>query len=134
MLAFQGGRTPARARKEVSVSIFRVALMSAAILLTPALAIAEEAQAPTSDLEQVLIESATTPEQHRALAAHFRAKSERVLREAKRHRRMGVAYSGGKLATAQALTQHCRKLAELNEAMAAEYKSLAEMHEAAAKK
>jgi len=84
-------------------------------------------------LEQLLIESATTPEQHLALANYFKARATAAREDAAYHRRMGASYSGGKLATLQAQKAHCDKLATLAESAAGEYDALAKAHEALAK-
>lgn len=85
-------------------------------------------------LEQVLIEMASTPAQHQALADHFRAQAKASRREAERHRAMAKSYSVGKLAIAQGQRKHCENLAESYDAQAANYDELAAAHEAEAKK
>lgn len=85
-------------------------------------------------LEQVLIESATTPEQHEALAKHFRAKAAASRQEAEWHRKMGSTYGGTKISAALAQKKHCEKLSAINDSAAKEYDSLAEEHEALARK
>ena len=86
------------------------------------------------DLEQVLIESARTPAQHEALAAHFRAKATAARAEAKDHRSMAESYGGTKLMIAAAQRKHCNDLATNLDAQANLYDELAAAHEAEAKK
>jgi hypothetical protein len=113
------------------MSAFRSAIFATALVLAPVL-LAADARANDSDLEQVLIETASTPQQHQALANHFRAKAAQERKEAALHRQMGKAYSGGRATIAQSQSQHCAKIAEMKEASAAEYEKLAEAPEAEA--
>ena len=101
------------------------------LYLSPGLAAAEEAHS----LEQLVIETAKTPAEHTALAKHFRAKAEEARAEARRHESMGKSYGLGpvKLTQVAQMQGHCKKLTELNGAMATEYEGLAKGHEAAAK-
>jgi hypothetical protein len=117
-----------------SVSRIRIALLASVLLVAPVFAGADTESASGHDLETLLIESASTPRQHQALADHFRARAAEERKDAERHRQMGRAYTGGKLGTAQTQSMHCQRIAESKEAMAAEYEKLAEVHEAEAKK
>ncbi|MEX2208770.1 MAG: hypothetical protein WEF50_21350 [Myxococcota bacterium] len=85
-------------------------------------------------LEQVLIESATTPEQHAALANYYKAQATGARQQAAYHRQMGASYAAGKIVTLQAQKEHCAKLESLAESSAQEYDKLAEAHAALAKK
>jgi hypothetical protein len=85
-------------------------------------------------LEQVLIESATTPAQHEVLARHFRAKAAAARAEAKEHRSMAESYGGTKLVVAEAQRKHCNDLAANLEAQAKLYDELAAGHAAEATK
>jgi hypothetical protein len=84
-------------------------------------------------LEQVLIESASTPAAHKALANHYRAKAAEAREEAERHRAMAKSYGGTKLAVAEAQRKHCTDLAQSLDAQAKLYDELASGHETAAK-
>lgn len=111
-------------------SVIRVACVALALALsaTPALAAGDH------DLEEMAIESASTPAQHQALAAHFKARAEAARKEAARHRAMGKVYSGGRMARSpQPPGTHCTKLADMYDAQATEYDALAAAHEAEAK-
>ena len=107
-----------------------------ALLLTTALALsgaAAFAQASEHSLEDVLIESASTPAQHQALAHHFRAKAEAARKEAARHRSMAKTYGGTKLTLAEAQRKHCTDLAASYDAQATQFDALAAAHAAEAK-
>jgi ABC-type branched-subunit amino acid transport system substrate-binding protein len=92
------------------------------------------AQGGEHDLEQLLVESASTPAQHQALAQHFHAKAAKARAEAKQHRSMADSYAGTKLVIAAAQRKHCNDLAAGLEAQAKLYDELAAGHEAEAKK
>jgi hypothetical protein len=111
--------------------VVRVACLAFALALSAAPVSAGE----DHDLEQSMIETASTPAQHQALAAHFHARAEAARREATRHRAMGKAYaSGGRMARSpQPPSTHCNKLADTFDAQATEYDALAAAHEAEAK-
>jgi hypothetical protein len=112
------------------MSMLRVAILAVALVLPASLALA----AGEHGLEQVLIESASTPAQHKALADHFRAEAASARREAERHRAMAKSYGGGKLVVAEAQRKHCENLAKSFDAQAADYDELAAAHDAEAKK
>lgn len=81
------------------------------------------------------IESASTPAQHEALAADFRAKAEEQRAIAKRHRAMKGSYELNRhMATAGArMEKHCDRLIELAESEATEYDAMAAEHAKLAK-
>ena len=108
----------------------RTAVLCFALALAPGFALAHEGDA---GLEQILIESASTPQQHTALAKYYRGKANAERNEAAEHKKMGAAYGGSKMTIAQAQKQHCDKLAEAHEAAAKEYDGLAAAHESLAK-
>lgn len=95
--------------------------------------VASVAAADDTALEKLLVESASTPAQHKALAEYYKAKAAGLKEEADRHRSMAKSYSGTKLTAAQAMREHCTKLASLADEQAAEYEKMAAMHEAAGK-
>jgi hypothetical protein len=102
--------------------------LSLAVPAAPAVAAGDH------DLEEMAVESASTPAQHQALAAHFKGRAEAARKEAARHRAMGKAYSGGRMARSpQPPSTHCTKLADMFDAQATEYDALAAAHEAEAK-
>ncbi len=111
-----------------------VGLLFGALALSPGLALAEEG---THSLEQVVVEMANTPDEHAALARHYRAKAEDALAEARRHENMGSTYGrrGGKTTgmQRQRMKQHCQNISEKYTGMAEEYQALAKLHEEEAK-
>ena len=107
-----------------------MALLVGAGLLVPGLAATVEG---SRSLEEMAVESATTPSDHNALAAHYREHASQARAEAARHRSMARAYTRGKQGT-RAASQHCKRLTEHYDAMAMEYEELAKLHETEAKK
>ena len=91
------------------------------------------AQAPASDnLLQVMVDSASTPAQHKALARYFRAKAADAKALAEIHQSMSRSYSG-KPGEMRNMSKHCDQIAKLNQDLAAQYESLAKAEEAAGK-
>jgi len=84
-------------------------------------------------LEQVLVESASTPKDHAALAHYYEGKAARARKEAESHRVMAKTYSGAKAPQVAAMKDHCDKLAAAAESEAKEYDALAAAHKAMAK-
>ncbi|HEU4428737.1 MAG TPA: hypothetical protein VFT98_08285 [Myxococcota bacterium] len=107
------------------------ALVIGALALSPSLALAGD---EGHSLEQLVVEMADTPAEHAALATHYRAKAAEARAAAARHESMGRVYTGGKMMQREQMKAHCRKLAEENTAIAAEYEELAKVHEAESKK
>lgn len=110
----------------------RSLLLCLALGLVPGYAFAHDSG--DAGLEQVLIESASTPKQHAALASYYKAKAEAERAAAAEHKKMGATYGGTKMTTAQAMKEHCEKLAAAHEAAAKEYDAMAAEHESLAKK
>ena len=108
-----------------------VALLFGTLVLSPGLALAEEAG---HSLEEVVVEMADTPAEHAALARHYRAKADEARAEVRRHEGMGRAYGGGKLTQRQQMKRHCQSISEKFTAAAADYDALAKLHDEAAKK
>jgi len=104
-----------------------VITLAAALALSPALTLADEG---SHSLEQLVVEMADTPADHAALAGHYRAKAAAARAESAKHESMGRTYSGGKFFQRTAMQAHCKKIAEENAAVAAEYEELAKLHEA----
>lgn len=112
-------------------SKFGVAVLLGALALAPSLTVAEEG---AHSLEQLVVESADSPADHAALAAHYRARAAEARAEAKRHESMGRVYTGGKMMERARMQSHCKKIAADHNAIAAEYDELAKLHDAEAKK
>ena len=109
-----------------------LALMAAAMLL--AVSPLVQAGEGEGNLVELLVESADTPQEHKALAAYFRGLAGERRAEAKRHRSMANHYGGGNVTTRQQGKEHCDRLVSLNEEEAAQYEALAKLHEAQAAK
>ena len=112
------------------MSLFRTLMVGLAIVAAP---IAGTAWADDSALEQLMVETATTPAQHKALAKYYRAKAADAKAEAENHRSMLRSYSGTSMPMGKVQGEHCNKLASLSDAQAAEYEKLAASHDAPAK-
>lgn len=106
-------------------------LATAAALIAGPLAPIAVAADPT--LEQVLIESASTPQQHAALANYYAAKAADARKQAEDHLAMGKAYGGAKASQIAMMKDHCDKLATLYESEAREFDMLASTHRSMAK-
>lgn len=114
------------------MSFARIAMLSLGLALAPTAAFSHDSA--EAGLEQVLVESASTPKQHEALAKFYRAEAAEARARAAEHKKMAGSYGGTKMAIAQAGKEHCDKLAALNESTAQEYDKLAAEHETLAKK
>lgn len=79
-------------------------------------------------LEQQMIQQADTPAEHEALAHYFGLKAAEANALADRHRAMGRRYAQMPRPL-PAMKQHCDRLVELNQELAAEYVKLAAEHE-----
>ena len=104
-------------------------VLALALGALPAMAFAGDA----SSLEQVLIESASTPKDHQALAKYYAAKAADARKEAESHRSMAKSYGGVKGSQLAMMKDHCEKLAALSDDQAKEFDAMAAAHEAAAK-
>lgn len=98
------------------------------LAMLPTVALAEDAS-----LEQVLIESASTPKQHQALATYYAGKAAAARKDAEYHRAMGKAYGGAKASQIAMMKDHCEKLAALADDQAKEFDAMASMHRDMAK-
>ena len=109
----------------------RVAGLALALALPAVPVLAAEAG---HSLEETMVESASTPAQHQALADYFHEKAEAARHAAARHRSMAKRYEGGRMARSPSLpSTHCTKLAKSFDEQATEYDALASAHEAEAK-
>ena len=104
--------------------------MVCALLSIPSPAAAGRAD-PTSEVEQVLIDSTRTSRDHALLAWYFTQRAAQMREAAERHRRMGRSYGArSTLVQRFELKSHCEELARLDEQIAVEYDGLAKRHEA----
>ncbi len=108
-----------------------VALLLGTLAFSPNLA---AAAGEDHSLEQLVVELASKPSDHAALASYFRGKAAEARAEAARHDAMGRAYGGGRLTERQRMQEHCKKISAQNSATAAEYEALAKLHEEQSKK
>jgi hypothetical protein len=111
------------------MSLFRALILAALVAPLATVAVADD-----EAVVGALIESASTPAQHQALANYFKTKAVAAKKEAADHRAMAKSYSGQKATVSAAQAEHCNKLATLSDSQAAEYEQLAATHEGAAKK
>ena len=99
--------------------------------LAPAAGWAQMAAGGSDNLVQVLVDSANSPEEHKALARYFRSKAADAKALAAEHQAMSRSYSG-KPGELRNMNKHCDQIAKLNQDLAAQYESLAKAEEAAA--
>lgn len=111
-----------------------IALMAAGglLALAPAGAWAQTPATTTQHLEHLMIDKATTPADHEALARYYRMKAADATSLAQEHREMAKRYHG-KPGEVRKMKKHCDKIADLNEELAAQYEALAKGEDAAAK-
>jgi hypothetical protein len=113
------------------MKVLRVTALAIALALPAASAFAAE----DHEINDAMIESASTPAQHQAIADHYKASADAARKAATRHRAMAKTYAGGRMARSPSLpSTHCTKLADSYDAQAKEYDQLAAAHEAEAKK
>ena len=94
-----------------------------ALLAGPTLSLAQQ-----HDIEHLVIEMASTPEEHRGVAQHYTMKAAEAREEAVRHEGMARLYAGQQRAQPQG-RQHCENLAKKYQEIATEYDALAKFHE-----
>jgi hypothetical protein len=110
-------------------------IAGAALLATLSLP-ATSARADEHDDIVQKIESAKTPADHDALAAHYTKMAADAKKQADRHRRMAKTYGAGPSAgkgTWAAFPQHCTNLAKDLDSEATEYEAMAAAHRELAK-
>ncbi len=103
-------------------------LMLSAVLLGSTAAFAADGGHSVVD---ALIESASTPAQHKALADHYRDAAEEARKQAANHERMATRYGTTKNGANQ--KPHCEKIASDLTDMATQYDALAKAEDALAK-
>jgi hypothetical protein len=102
------------------------------LALAPAAGWAQASASGSDSLLQVLVDSASTPAQHQALARYFRAEAADAEALADLHASMSRSYSG-KPGELRNMNKHCDQIVKLNQDLAAQYESLAKAEEAAGK-
>jgi hypothetical protein len=80
-------------------------------------------------LEEIVVETAQSKAQHQALANYYAGQAADARKLANRHKGMSRAYLGSKGGNTQPMGNHCKKIADQQEAMAKEYDALAKLHE-----
>lgn len=100
-------------------------------IISAAMIGATAAFAQSHSLEAALIEGASTPQMHQALASHYKAAAADARKAAETHRDMAKRY--GTTKSGQNQKPHCEKLAADYDDMAKNYDALAAGEEAAAK-
>jgi hypothetical protein len=120
-------------RKDRFMTRSRVAfvLFLAVVMVCLALTVAA---AEDKLLEELLIEQATTPEQHQAIARYYRTKADGARKEVENHRAMRRAYTATKFVEKLKIQEHCDQLIAHYEAVAKEFDALATMHQSEAQK
>ena len=113
--------------------MLRPILLSTGLALFLVGPLAPSALAGDESLEQVLVESASTPKQHEALANYYSGKAAAARKEAEAHREMGKTYSGVKGSQLAMMKEHFEKLASLYDDTAKQYDMMASMHREMAK-
>jgi hypothetical protein len=108
--------------------VTQVVIVSAALLAGGS---AVFAQAGSPDDVEVLIESASTPAEHQALAAHFRSQAQEARLQAEKHRNMAKRYGTTKGGVSR--KPHCNTIAANYDEIATQSDALAASEEAAAK-
>lgn len=111
-----------------------VAVLLGAWALLPGVASADEAD---HSLEELVVEMAHTPQQHTALARHYREKAAEAREEVKLHEKMASSYSGGppgkmtggRMQRRQKMGRHCKSIADKYAEMATDYEELARLHD-----
>lgn len=83
---------------------------------------------PSTELEALAIELASTPAQHAAVARYYREQANEARAKAATHKSMKGTYAGGKLTQKRAMANHCERLIKEYTALAAEYDGLAAEH------
>lgn len=108
----------------------RLVLLASLLLMAPASAglAAAEDPADVDSLEVLLVEMATTPKQHLALAKYYNAKADAAIEEARLHRSMKRVYTGANIRDHQRMADHCERIVSGQETLAKEYRELASGH------
>jgi hypothetical protein len=93
-------------------------------------AVPPEATSPSPSPEQLVVQMADTPAEHRAVAQYFRDKAESTRVRAEYHRSMGSSYPTGKVGAR--MRDHCDRISALERGLVKELEALARLHEAEA--
>ena len=100
-------------------------IFAGVLLFGGAPALAQEAG---GGLEAVVVEMASTPEQHQALAQYYRGRAKEARAESKRHEHMAHSYGAGKMVQRAKMKKHCENLVTSFAAQAKDLDELAVLH------
>jgi hypothetical protein len=81
------------------------------------------------ELETLVVQMASKPEHHAAIADYYRGKAETARKQAQRHRSMASAYREADVGDREAIRAYCTGLATGYELLAREYDQLADLHD-----
>ena len=95
-------------------------------------AVPPEATSPSPSLEELVVQMADTPAEHRAIAQYFRDTAESTRVRAEYHRSMGSSYAAGKVGARDRMRDHCDRISALERGLVKEFEELARLHEAEA--
>lgn len=123
-------------------AIARRLLLSLLISL-PALSIAESlpSNAAQIDIETLIAELPTKPENHQIIAAYYKAEAEVAKKQVERHQSLKKSYinitknltnAPGSLNKYSGMQRHCDRIISTYETAASEYEQMAKEHEAEA--
>lgn len=123
-------------------AIARRLLLSLLISL-PALSIAESlpSNAAQIDIETLIAELPTKPENHQIIAAYYKAEAEVAKKQVERHQSLKKSYTNitknltnapGSLNKYSGMQRHCDRIISTYETAASEYEQMAKEHEAEA--
>jgi len=116
-----------KAKRAMSVLLISLLTVGSLLLVSPEPGRSESPRGPS--LEEVLVESAGTPAQHRALAQYFSDKAQQARHESERHRSMARHYAGSlKENVIRGLREHCNRLADSYAKQAEIYEEMAKSH------
>jgi hypothetical protein len=113
-----------------TLSIVKVFLLST-VLAIPVFA----AESTVTPIETLILEMASKPEHHAAIAKYYNDKADEAKADLAMHQKMRKAYLGSFEKTqfsVTAMKKHCDRLISLNEAAIKEYEKMALEHERAA--
>jgi hypothetical protein len=95
------------------------------MLIAPGVTLAQD----ETTLEHLVVEMASTPAEHEAVARHYAARADEARQEMRRHERMARAYTASKTSQPQRMRNHCLALASKYGEIATEFDELAKLHE-----
>ncbi len=109
-------------------------LILSTAMAMPTLVFAKDEASSEKSLETLMVEMASKPEQHQALANYYKEKAAAARQELAQHRALKQAYAGYRKneKAKESMLKHCDRLIGMDENAAKEYDELAKEHEQAA--